>query len=350
MKASELLIVGVPDAELGEETRKLLGELRPGGVILFARNLASEAQLSGLVRALKEVLPEGLLYLDAEGGRVDRLRGIVGPAPAAALLARQPSTLAFEAGRWVGFSLRAFGFDVDLAPVVDLDHGHTGNALDQRTFGASPRPVVARAGAFLRGLGAAGVGGCLKHFPGLGAARQDTHDEGAGIALTARQLERELAPFRRLGDEAGAVMASHASYPRLDLQRRPASLSPPIATDLLRGRLGFAGVLFSDDLDMHALDTWGSVAERAEAALVAGCDGLFVCHSLAEAPAAAERLSARALAPRVTEARARFALYRARLRRLAQVAPVPLAEVKRRLAELQARAAEAGATAQSPRV
>lgn len=330
-EAAELLIVGVPGKTLEPETRALLADLEPGGVILLPRNIEEENQLAELVRALREVLPSALFCLDAEGGRVDRLRKVVAPAPAGQRLAAAPPALARRAGRAVGAALRATGFDVDLAPVVDLDHGKLRNALDERYLGRSPRAVVARARAFLAGLAAAGVGGCLKHFPGLGAAGEDTHDVGSQVDLAARSLERELVPFERLGEVAGAIMASHASYPALDTSGRPATLSKEISTHLLRDRLGFSGLLVSDDLDMHALDVWGDLAERAEMSLVAGCDALCVCHSLGEAPEIAERLAKGSLGYRRREAQARLAAYRAHVRRLADRHPKVLVEEARAL-------------------
>ncbi|HEX4952340.1 MAG TPA: glycoside hydrolase family 3 N-terminal domain-containing protein [Thermoanaerobaculia bacterium] len=338
-EAAKALCVGIPGQELDDEMARLLADLQPGGVILLPRNVESEGQLRELVAAVRRAVPGALLYLDAEGGRVDRLRSLVGPAPSGAALAASPPRVARTAGRWVGAALRCFGFDVDLAPVVDIDHGQADNALDRRYLGAHPRAVVARAGAFLDGLHGAGTSGCLKHFPGLGAAGQDTHYEGSVVPLSARRLERDLAPFARLGQAAGAIMASHAAYPALDPEGRPATLSPPIATGLLRGRLDFRGLLFSDDLDMKALEPWGDLPERAAASFAAGCDAIFVCWSPQEAPAMAEKLSAPGLAGRLTEALGRIETWRARVRRLAAAAPVPSLDQVRRGLERVRRAA-----------
>lgn len=341
LKAGRLLILGIPDKVLDEDTARQLADLQPGGVILLPRNVENEQQLRELVAAVRRAAPGVLLYLDAEGGRVDRLRDLVGPAPSGAALAASPPRVARAAGRWVGAALRCFDFDVDLAPVVDLDHGRAHNALDRRYLGTSPRAVVARARAFLDGLHRGGVGGCLKHFPGLGAAGQDTHDEGSAVHLSARQLERDLAPFVRLGEVAGSIMAGHASYPALDPQGRPATLSPALVTELLRRRLGFRGLLFSDDLDMKALESWGDLPERAAASLAAGCDGIFVCWSPQAAPAMAERLSAPRLAGRLAEALARVEAWEAQVRGLAAAAPVlEPAEIRRGLERVRRAAGE----------
>lgn len=314
----ELLAVGLPGPELDRGGRRLLETLQPGGVILFARNLRSAPQLRELVAQVRRAAPEALLYLDAEGGRVDRLREILGPAPAGAGLAARAPRLAERAGRWVGHGLAHFGFDVDLAPVVDLDRGRGDNALDGRYLGTTPRAVAARARAFLQGLHGAGVGGCLKHFPGLGGAGEDTHHRGSVVPLAAAELERDLAPFARIAVVAGAVMVAHAAYPALDPPAgaeppRPATLSPPVLQDLLRRRLGFSGPAFSDDLDMHALDPWGDLPQRAEAAFAAGCDLLFLCQTPEAAPAVAERLARPVLARRRQEAFRRLDAYRRHL-------------------------------------
>jgi len=333
--AGELLIVGVAGKELSAREEALLREVRPGGVILFAHNVESPEQLSSLVAAIRRAAPGTLLYSDSEGGRVDRLARLVGPAPAGALLARGEPELARRAGRAVGESLRLFGFDVDFAPVVDLDRGQAGNAMDARYLGRGPEEVVARARAFLEGLHAAGAGGCLKHFPGLGPSRGDTHFETGLVEAEAAELEADLEPFARLGELAGSVMVAHAVYPALDPERRPASLSPPIARDLLRERLGFAGVAVSDDLEMHALDPWGDLPERAAAALAAGCDLLPVCHTLEAAPEIVQRLGRPELQERVHEARHRLASYRHHLETLGPTAPPPLHTVRARLAEVK---------------
>ncbi len=335
--AGRFLILGFEGTSLTPELARFLAGIQPGGVILLPRNIEAEPQLRELVAALRRLLPGVTLYLDAEGGRVDRLRSVAAPAPSAEQLARVPAELARRAGRWVGAALRSFDFDVDLAPVVDLDHGHRGNGLDGRYLGSSPRGVVARARGFLAGLAASGVGGCLKHFPGLGRSGEDTHHEGTRITGDARRLAADLLPFRTLAAAAGAVMVSHATCPDLDPSGRPASLSSGLCRDLLRDRLGFAGLALSDDLDMNALAPWGSAAERAEASFAAGCDGVFLCWSPTAASEAVERLAQPALAARRREAAERLDAYRRKLQRLRQEGRgVGIAEVRRRLAALGA--------------
>ncbi|HEY0514161.1 MAG TPA: beta-N-acetylhexosaminidase [Thermoanaerobaculia bacterium] len=313
MKPAEQVFVGIPGPELDKASAALLAAHQPGGVILFRRNIEDEEQLNALMTALRRVLPEAVVGIDSEGGRVDRLKDVVGPAPAASLLARRPASSSLQAGHWVAQSLRLFDVDVDFAPVVDLDRGLAGNALDGRYFGATPAAVIPRAQAFLRGLHTGGAGGCLKHFPGLGAAGEDTHLHMSAVYLPAEELLPDLEPFAALSRLAGAVMVGHALYPAYDTSMRPATLSPSILGGLLRGRLGYDGLAFSDDMEMKALDEWGNLPERCELAFAAGCDVLLVCHTLEALPEIVERLSHPSLEERVGEANRRLDTYRQRL-------------------------------------
>ncbi|HVR10212.1 MAG TPA: glycoside hydrolase family 3 N-terminal domain-containing protein, partial [Thermoanaerobaculia bacterium] len=242
MNAGGCVFVGIPGKRLDRSTAALLAAAQPGGVVLFGRNLETAEQLLGLVAGLRRLLPQAVLAIDAEGGRVDRLSALAGPAPAASLLARWPPDAARSTGRCIARALRLFDLDLDLAPVVDLDHGETGNALDGRYLGMRGPAVTQRARAFLRGLHSAGVGGCLKHFPGLGAAAEDTHHRTSAVRLSAAALALHRKPFEALAPLAGAVMVAHAVYPALDPEERPASLSPPVIEGLLRGEMGFDGL------------------------------------------------------------------------------------------------------------
>lgn len=215
----------------------------------------------------------------------------------------------------MGRALARFGFDLDFAPVADLDHGLRGNALDGRCFGRTPRAVIARGRAFSRGLAERGVGSCVKHFPGLGAAPADTHLAVARIGLSPRRLRRELIPFTALFAAVDAVMVSHAIYPGWGEPTLPASLSRAVAHDLLRSRLGYRGPLLSDDLEMGALAEHGDPPAIARRALLAGCDGLLFCRRLEEAPAIARELAKPALRPRLRSAAANLRRLRSALTR-----------------------------------
>src|SRR6202035_1481012 len=301
MRANELIVAGVPGPDLDKTSAALLAEHRPGGVVLLGWNVKTLEQLLELTASIRRILPEAILCIDAEGGRVARLRDVVAPAPAAARLAIHPASLAFQAGRWIAQALRLFDVDVDFAPVVDLDRGY---------LGSSPEQVIPRARAFLRGLHSGGAGGCVKHFPGLGGAGADTHHQGSAVFLPAAELAADLEPFAALAELAGAVMVGHGAYPAYDSTMRPATLSPEIIGGLLRGRLAFEGWLVSDDLEMKALAGWGELPDRALTAFAAGCDALLVCHRLTDLPAVIERLEDPSLEGRRAEALARLDVHR----------------------------------------
>jgi len=313
MTAAEQVFVGIPGPELDSASTGLLSRFKPGGVVLFKRNVRDEEQLNALVTGLRRLLPEAVLAIDAEGGRVDRLKDVLGPSPPASLLARHATSFAHQAGYWTAQALRLFDIDVDFAPVVDLDRGMADNALDGRYFGRTPAEVIPRAQAFLRGLYSGGAGGCLKHFPGLGAAAEDTHYKMSAVYLPAEELKPDLEPFAALSRLAGSVMVGHALYPAYDSSMRPATLSPAIIGGVLRGRLGFEGLVFSDDMEMKALDEWGDLPERCETCFAAGCDVLLVCHTLAALPDIVARLEHPSLASRLAEANRRLDAYRQRL-------------------------------------
>jgi beta-N-acetylhexosaminidase len=316
MNAGQFIFTGIPGTRLDRATTRLLTSEPPGGIVLFGRNVESAEQLLDLVTELRSTVPDVLLAVDAEGGRVDRLHELVGPAPSAALLSRRPPAAANLAGHWIAQALRLFDVDIDFAPVVDVDYGERDNALDERYFGAKVPAVLLRARAFLRGLHSGGVGSCLKHFPGLGAAAGDTHDQPAVVNLRRHGLAMDLRPFVALLPAAGAAMVAHAVYPALDAKQRPASLSEAVVKGLLREELGFDGLVFSDDLEMKALERWGDLPARAEAAFTAGCDVVLACKEIGELPEIAARLARPRHAARRAEAERRLLTYRQRLRTL----------------------------------
>jgi beta-N-acetylhexosaminidase len=337
--AGDALFLGIEGKTLAPGEARTLRKVRPAGIVLVTRNIESEGQLRELTARLRAVAPEAIFCLDAEGGRVDRLRHVVAPAPSAASLAHCPPAVAKRAGKLVGQALRTFDFDLDFAPVVDLDHGIRGNALDDRTLGSQPRGVASRARATIRGLHEAGVGACLKHFPGLGRATADTHSSGAHIRAEEAELEQDRAPFVDLLSAAmESAMVGHAIYPGWGESTLPASLSQRISTRLLRKESRFRGFLFSDDLEMGALAGFGTLPGLGALALAAGCDGLLFCRRVDAAEEIAAALSRRSLRPRLEEAKRRLARLRARLGRLKREAPAtpPLGELRRRFERLAA--------------
>jgi beta-N-acetylhexosaminidase len=259
--------------------------LRPAGVILFSRNLESAEQTGELTASLQAMLPgPALLALDQEGGRVSRLEPFIGPTPAAEAFARAGTERAREFGLRTGRALSALGFNMDFAPVVDLCGPDADNGIGNRSFGTEAERVSELAGGFLKGLHAAGVAGCLKHFPGLGRTTVDSH-----LELPVAELAPEdLLPYRRLGTEAPAVMVGHAHYPALDPgERLPASCSQEIVNGLLKSRLGYGGLVVSDDLEMGAVSELDRDGAAALLALKAGCDLVLYCSDLERAEIAA---------------------------------------------------------------
>ncbi|MFL6466898.1 MAG: glycoside hydrolase family 3 N-terminal domain-containing protein, partial [Pyrinomonadaceae bacterium] len=290
LKVGQLFFIGIRGTEVDTETRKLLNEISPGGVCLFARNIKESSQTRELLESLNRsvgIVP--FLSVDQEGGLVDRFRRIMPAAPAASKL--RTIEVVDEFTQITAEALRIIGFNMDFAPVVDvIDDARdmSGNGMFSRAFGRGPKGVVELAGVFLNRLQEAGIIGCLKHFPGLGAARVDSHEELPMIDISEDELrEVDLFPyFKLLRDGAEMVMVAHAGYPNLPLQQRdqdgrllPSSLSLAIVTDLLKNELSFDGVVITDDLEMGAIVRNYGIGEACKMALNAGNDMLAICAS-----------------------------------------------------------------------
>lgn len=280
------IVSGLPGPELPAPVERALLELRPAGIILFARNLRSVAQVRDLAIGVRELLgPRTLLAVDQEGGPVNRLAAIDGRLdglPAARAQAAGSLARLRELWTATGHALAALGLDVDFAPVVDLDDGPPVNAIGPRSYGTAPGAVAGHAVAVLEGLAAGGVRGCLKHFPGLGRTERDTHQALAVSPVTESELwSVHVEPFRRLAALAPLVMTAHAHYPALDPDEPlPATFSANAVQGWLRHRIGFSGTIVSDDLEMGALAAERDVGARARRAVLAGVDLLLFCHGL----------------------------------------------------------------------
>jgi len=295
--AGRVLMIGVGGPALETEERAILAGLGPAGVVLFRRNLESLSEYRQLLENLDRTLAQPfVLAVDQEGGRVNRLERWVGPIPAAARLAAAGPGATFGIGQATGRVLAALGFSLDFAPVVDLCSAEATNGIGDRSFGLDPRRTAELAGAFLDGLQAEGVAGCAKHFPGLGATAVDSHHE---LPVCERDLADlravDLVPFHALAGRASCVMVSHAAYPAVgDDRRTPATLSRAIVSGLLRGQVGFGGVVVTDDMEMGAVAPWDVDGAGAVAAVDAGCDLVLYCSNLARALAARDALVRRA--------------------------------------------------------
>src|SRR5919107_1574437 len=290
----QLLFIGLPGTELDEETRALVEEVKPGGVITFGRNVGGAEKLGTLLDGIRDLLPVArLLGIAQEGGLVAPLRRICTPMPAARTI-RQHGDLAAarSLGRITGEVLRLLGFNMNFAPVMSImteDRDLLSNGLYSRSFGRSPGEVLGYTMVYLRGLQGTGLLGCAKHFPGIGAGEVDTHQEMPVIHLTHDDLlAQDLAPyielFQREDNMVKAVMVSHGGFPNIDIQRGiagghlvPASINPSIVRDLLRDELGYEGLVVTDDLEMGAIAKHCEIEEAALRAILAGEDMILVC-------------------------------------------------------------------------
>ena len=277
------VMLDVAAYEVTAEEREILQHPLVGGVILFARNYAEPAQLRALTAAIRAARPEVLISVDHEGGRVQRFRNGFTRLPAMRRFgaAWEADADAAKAGaRHAGFvlaaELRAHGVDLSYAPVLDLDYG-VSSVIGDRAFHRDPQVATELARAVVAGLGDAGMRAVGKHFPGHGAVEADSH---VAIPVDGRVFAvvwaEDIQPFRRLAGELGGVMPAHVIFENID--PRPAGFSPFWLQQVLRGKLGFQGVVFSDDLTMEGASVAGDIVARAEAAHGAGCDMVLVCN------------------------------------------------------------------------
>ena len=328
----DILGIGLAGKTLTPLERRILADASPYAVVLFGRNIDSADHLRELVAEVKSVAARPPVFMiDEEGGRVDRLRHLVPGLPSAEAFGEgeRPAEMSEWFGRVIGMALRWFDIEIDLAPVVDIAGEVSPKGLERRIFGRDPETVIELAGAFMRGLHATGVASCLKHWPGIGVGSADPHYGATVIDIPVTQLiERDLVPYQRLANEAGAVMIGHGTYPQIDEPDLPATLSWRMTTDLLRNFLNFDGVAVSDDMEMHAVSDLGSYEEISERALMAGNDVILFCSHIERVPDLQRFLERRVaedekVRERFDEAAKRCEEYRAHCDRLRAAAPAP---------------------------
>lgn len=275
-------ITGVRTAtQAGEGTQEALNQYAVGGLIYFGDNIQDKDQISTMLAstASKSSYPV-FLAVDEEGGEVSRVANskveVTKVDDMATIGAGGDASKAAEAGATIGSYLKEIGFNVDFAPVADV--AGEGSALGNRSFGSDPQAVGEMVANAVSGIEGTGVSACLKHFPGLGSTTEDTHDGRVEIAKSIDEMRNsDFVPFSA-GIEAGAdfVMVSHAAAPALDEENIPSSLSKKVITDVLRGELGFEGVVITDALDMAAITEYYPPEEAAVMALEAGADMLLM--------------------------------------------------------------------------
>jgi beta-N-acetylhexosaminidase len=306
------VMLDVSGLRLTPEEKDRLRHPSTGGVILFARNFESPRQLRALTSEIRAQRAGVLIAVDHEGGRVQRFQEGFTRIPPMRLLgerweadAGEARALAESIGYVIAVELRAHGVDFSFAPVLDVDFGSS-SVIGDRAFSDEPTVIAALAGAFVAGMSAGGAASVGKHFPGHGYVRADSHVD---VPLDARSLAEiqatDLYPYRDLiGKGLAAVMPAHVIYPKVD--SKPAGYSRIWLQDILRGRLKFDGMIFSDDLSMEGASMAGGPAARALAAIEAGCDMVLVCNAPDAAAKVLEALKGRSPEPR------RVALMRSR--------------------------------------
>ena len=278
------VLIGISGEELDPTSRSFLRHPAVGGVVLFARNFSSREQLIQLVTDIHECAePRPLVCVDQEGGRVQRLAGegftCLPPLAVLGKLHQSDAVkaldMAYRHGRVMAMEMLVCGIDLSFAPVLDLDCGS--RVIGDRAFSTDPAVVTELGRSYLAGMRDAGMKTTGKHFPGHGSVVADSHVDDVTDARSLDEIRHaDLLPFGQLMPALDALMIAHVVYPQVD--SRPAGYSRTWLQDILRGELGYQGVIMSDDLGMHAAKVVGSVLERTESCLQAGCDLVLLCH------------------------------------------------------------------------
>lgn len=281
--------IGIRGPTLEDDEKDVLRDLQPSGVVLFSRNCTTAEQVIDLIHDVQQTLNQpAVIAIDEEGGKVERLKGILPSRPPAAWWSNHPDWFA-EVHFELMMALRSLGIHMNLAPVVDLAYREGWVKNEERCYHEDPE-VVTRFGQRLVYLSSAvDMMTCLKHFPGLGAGKEDTHTGDTIINRTFDQMwEHDLLPYRMLARVTPAVMVAHARYPGLD-ERFPASLSSSVYR-ILRRNIRFGGLALTDDLHMDAVAQYWSPSEAGRHALNAGADVLLICQDTYAAEIVAEHL------------------------------------------------------------
>lgn len=277
----QLFMIGFDGTAVSSELASFLKEYKPGGVILFSRNLESMAQTIELTQDLQRCSPHSplLISIDQEGGRVSRLpKGFTIFPPCEVLGRCRSSELAYAAAATTAKELRAVGINMNMSPVLDVNSNPANPVIGDRAFGTTPDVVSELGLATVGGLQDNRVVACGKHFPGHGDTTSDSHKELPFVSATRERLERiEFPPFRHaVTNGVATMMTAHVVYQALD-ENRPATLSPNIIGRLLREELHYDGVVLTDDLEMHAIIDHYGIGDATIQAIQAGCDMSLIC-------------------------------------------------------------------------
>jgi beta-N-acetylhexosaminidase len=277
----QLFMVGFEGTSVTPELASFIREYKPGGIILFSRNLESVDQIVELTNDLQRHSPHQplLISIDQEGGRVSRLPKTFTIFPPCEVLGRcNSSELAYAAAATIAKELKAVGINMNMSPVLDVNSNPANPVIGDRAFGATPSPVCELGWATVGGLQDQRVVACGKHFPGHGDTNADSHKELPVVIAPRERLEQiELPPFRHAAAQGVAtMMTAHVLYHSLDAQL-PATLSPAIIGKLLRQEIGYNGVVLTDDLEMHAIIDHYGIEDATVRAILAGCDMPLIC-------------------------------------------------------------------------
>jgi beta-N-acetylhexosaminidase len=283
-KIGQLIVVGFPSTQPDENIKRMIREYKVGGVILYDRNMETPEQVASLTNALQDLAMENthkiplIVSIDQEGGQIVRMRKHVSPIPSQQALGRNgDAKTVYQTAYRTGKELAAMGIQVNFAPVLDL------SATDSRSFGTDPSIVSVLGRKVVTGLIDAGVAATLKHFPGNGRSNVDPHNDTSAVQAEQWDLEsKDILPFRHIIENVDNsrffVMVTHIKYPVYD-KENPASLSPAIIQELLRKKLGYQGIVVTDDLEMGAVNKYFTYEDLGYKALEAGADLLLVCHT-----------------------------------------------------------------------
>jgi beta-N-acetylhexosaminidase len=334
-KIGQLFMVGFLGASVTPDLASFIKEYKPGGVILFSRNLESVEQMVDLTNGLQACSPHSplLISIDQEGGRVSRLPKGFTIFPPCDILGRCNSTeLAYAAGATIAKELRAVGVNMNMAPVLDVNSNPSNPVIGDRSFGATPDVVCELGMATAAGLQDNKIVACGKHFPGHGDTNTDSHKELPVVEAPRGRLEAvEFPPFRRaVAQGIASMMTAHVVYSALDPEL-PATLSPAIINGFLRQELQYDGVVLTDDLEMHAIIDHYGIADAAVRAVQVGCDVLLICkdrdREIAAFDAVAQAVEAGTISPeRLNQSVARITRLKDRF--IAPYKPVTVSDAK----------------------
>lgn len=337
--AGQLLVIGFDGTEMSQQLAALLARIQPAGVILFARNIVNGQQTHKLLKDCQGSVGGPLFTcVDLEGGRVDRFRNVTGPAPSAAdVFATGDRRLFGKHGQLIGKICSTLGFNVDFAPVLDLAFEASRSVMSSRAFSTDPKAVVGYAREFLAGLRSAGVIGAGKHFPGLGEGNLDSHHDLPVIKKSFKKLwDEDLVPYRLMKRDLPVVLVSHANYLEVTRDSLPASMSKKWIADVLRRRIGYRGLIVSDDLGMGGVLKAAPIEDAAVEFIRAGGDLCLICHEQENVERAFEKMMRESerdarFRRRVIESARRIAAFKRKSVELKRRTPAPSPEKISRL-------------------